>query len=134
MVTRMLTATVDTRSGSRLRLLTLLAFAHASLALYLWLCAVDVNLVIIPARLWEVLTWLWIGLPVLLVVRGECRVARLAECAWSLVNGRRHHCGAPTLRPDPAFERDVPPAGLCPRRGPPLNLSGWAEACTEPAE
>jgi hypothetical protein len=106
-----------------LRVLTLLAVAHASLAFYLWLCAFDVNLVIIPARLWEVLAWSWVGWPVLLVVRGGRLVPRLAERAWNLVNGQLHHGGAPALRPDPAFERDVPPAGLRPPLGLSLNLS-----------
>ena len=41
---RMLTAIANSRPGSRLRLLTLLAAAHASVALSLWLCAFDVNL------------------------------------------------------------------------------------------
>lgn len=76
----MLPATMNPRSGSRLRLPALLAVAHASLALYLWVCAPDVNLVIVPVRLWEVLTWLWVGWPALLVVLD-------GRLAWSLVNG-----------------------------------------------
>ena len=91
----MLTATANSRPGSRLRLLTLLAAAHASLALYLCLCAFDVNLVIIHVRLWEVLTWSWVGWPVLLLVRYRRLVARPVDWAWGLVNGRGHHCGTP---------------------------------------
>jgi hypothetical protein len=83
----MLTATANSRPSSRLRLLTLLAAAHASLALYLWLCAFDVNLIIIPVRLWEVLTWSWVGWPVLLLVRYRRLVARPVDWAWGLVNG-----------------------------------------------
>jgi hypothetical protein len=91
----MLTATANSRPGSRLRLLTLLAAAHASLAPYLWLRAFDVNLVTIPVRLWEVLTWSWVGWPVLLLVRYRHRVARLVDWVWGLVNGRRHHYATP---------------------------------------
>jgi hypothetical protein len=84
----MLTATANSRPGSRLRLLTLLAGAHASLALYLWLCAFDVDLVIVPVQLWKILTWSWVGWPVLLAVRYRRMVARPANWARGLVNGR----------------------------------------------
>jgi hypothetical protein len=96
---------MNPRSGSRLRLPALLAVAHASLALYFWVCAPDVNLVIIPARLWEVLTWSWVGWPALLVVLDGRLAARLVDWAWSLVDGQRHHCGTPALRPNPSFEQ-----------------------------
>ena len=92
----MLTATTNPRPGSRLRLPTLLAVAHASLALYLWVCAPGLNLVIVPVHLWEVLTWLWVGWPFLLVILEGRLVAQLIDWAWSLVNGQHHRPILPT--------------------------------------
>jgi len=100
--------TANSRPGSRLRLLTLIAVAHASLALYLWLCAFDANLVIIPVRLWELLTWSWVGWPVLLVVRYRRLVARLVHWAWDLVDDRRHQRSTPASPPNVAFNEDAP--------------------------
>lgn len=103
----MLTATANSRPGSRLRLLTLLAAAHASLALYLWLCEFDVNLAIVPVRLWEVLTWSGVGWPILLLVRYRRLVARPVDWAWGRVNG-----GAITAAPHAA----------------PVNTTNWRTA------
>jgi len=104
----MLTASANSRPNSRLRLLTLFAVAHASLALYLWFCAFDIALVIVPVQLWEGLTWSWVGWPVLLVVRCGRPVARHVDWAGGRVNGRRHHCGTLALRPNLAFNADAP--------------------------
>ena len=89
--------TAISRPGSRVRLLTLLAIAHASLAFYLWFCAFDANLVLTPVRLWQILSGLWLVWPVLLVVHAAVLVARFVRGA---------------LRPNPAFNADVPWAAL----------------------
>lgn len=85
----MLTVTSKSRPGSSLRLLTLLAIAHATLAFYMWFCAFDVNLVLTSVRLWKILFGLWLVWPVPLAVRAAALVARFVRVA---------------LRPDPAFE------------------------------
>ena len=54
------------RPTSTLRLLTLLAIAHASLAFYLWFCAFDLALPATSLRLWEILGALWLVWPALL--------------------------------------------------------------------
>jgi hypothetical protein len=88
----MLTVTSKSRAGSSLRLLTLLAIAHSTLALYLWFCAFDVNLVLTSARLWKILSGLWLVWPVLLTVHAAALVARFVRGA---------------LRPNPTFNADV---------------------------
>ncbi len=70
---RMLTATAKSRPGSPLRLLTLLAIAHASLAFYLWFCAPGLSLVSTPVRLWEIVSGLWLVWPALPGVRAAAR-------------------------------------------------------------
>ena len=87
------TVTAISRPGSRLRLLTLLAIAHGSLAFYLWFCAFDVNLVLTSVPLWQVLSGLWVAWPMLLAVLAAVMVARFVRSA---------------LRPNPAFNADVP--------------------------
>ena len=93
----MLTVTSKSRPGSSLRLLTLLAIAHATLAFYLWFCAFDVNLVLTSVRLWQILSGLWLVWPVPLAVRAAVLVARFVRGA---------------LRPNPAFNADPPWAAL----------------------
>ena len=70
MVLRMFTSITNSAS-SRLRLLALLAVAHASLALYVWFCASELDLVVTPVRLWVVLAWSWAGWPVLLAAAAQ---------------------------------------------------------------
>jgi hypothetical protein len=88
----MLTVTSKSRPGSSLRLLTLLAIAHATLAFYLWLCAFDINLVLTSVHLWQFLCGLWLVWPVLAAVRVAPSVARFVRGA---------------LRAKPAFNADV---------------------------
>jgi hypothetical protein len=67
----------NTQPVSRLRLLVLLAIAHALLVFYLWFCAFDLELVLLPGvRLWMALAWSWATWPVLMVFRAAA--ARLA--------------------------------------------------------
>jgi hypothetical protein len=84
------TVTAISPSGSGVRLLTLLAIAHASLAFYLWFCAFDANLVLTPIRLWQILSGLWLVWPIVLPVRGAVLGARFVRGA---------------LRPNPAVNR-----------------------------
>ena len=81
------TVTAISRPGSRVRLLTLLAIAHASLVFYLWFCAFDTNLFLTPIRLWQILSGLWLVWPVVLAVRAAVLGARFVRGA---------------LRPNPA--------------------------------
>lgn len=77
----MLTVTLKPRPGSSLRLLTLLAIAHAALAFYLWFCAFDVSLIRASVRLWQILSALWFVWPILLAVRAAVRFARFVRDA-----------------------------------------------------
>jgi hypothetical protein len=77
----MLTVTLKSRPGSSLRLLTLLAIAHAALAFYLWFCAFDVSLILTSVRFWQMLSALWLVWPVLLAVRVAVPVARFGRGA-----------------------------------------------------
>jgi len=61
----MLAVTSKSRPGSPLRLLTLLAVAHATLAFYLWFCAFDVNLVSTSVPIWQIVSGLWLVWPIL---------------------------------------------------------------------
>lgn len=79
----MRTLTSDTRPASSLRLQALLALAHASLALYLWFCAYDLSLALTSARLWQILSALWLVWPVLLAVRTSASVARYTRYKWA---------------------------------------------------
>lgn len=79
--------------GSTLRLLTLLAIAHAALAFYLWFCAYDLGLYLTAAPLWGITSALWFVWPALAVVRAAALAARVARRA---------------LRPGPAFDADQP--------------------------
>ena len=88
----MLTVTSQSQPGSSLRLLTLLAIVHATLAFYLWFCAFDVNLVLTSVRLWQFLSGLWLVWSVLPAIRAAVLVARFVRGA---------------LRPKPAFNADV---------------------------
>lgn len=84
---RMLKATVKSRPGSPLRLLTLLAIAHASLAFYLWFCTPELRLVSAPARLWEIVSGLWLVWPALPGVRAAAHSfqdARISATAPSI--------------------------------------------------
>ena len=54
-----------------MRLMALLAVAHASLAFHVWFCAFELDLVVIPVRLWLLLAWSWAGWPVILVAIGQ---------------------------------------------------------------
>jgi len=81
MVIQMPTLTEKSQPASRLRLLTLLAIAHASLAFYLWLCAFELDLVLAPVRIWVALAWSWATWPVLMVVASRRSLARFAERA-----------------------------------------------------
>ena len=66
----MLTPMENAQPVSRLRLLVLLAIAHALLVFYLWFCAFDLEFVLLPGvRLWIPLAWSWAAWPVLMVVR-----------------------------------------------------------------
>lgn len=89
---RMLTVASNSRPGSPLRLLALLATAHAALAFYLWFCAFDVNLVSTSVRLWQVVSGLWLVWPALPAVCAAASVARLCRDA---------------MRPRPAFDAEV---------------------------
>lgn len=75
------TVTSKSRPGSPLRLLTLLATAHATLAFYLWFCAFDVNLVSTSVRLWQIVCGLWLVWPALPAVCAAVSVARLFRSA-----------------------------------------------------
>lgn len=72
---------LKSQPGWSLRLPTLLAIAHAALAFYLWFCAFDVNLILTPVRLWEILSVLWLVWPMLLAVRAAVRFARFVRDA-----------------------------------------------------
>ena len=71
-VLRMFTSTTNSGS-SRLRLLALLAVAHAALAFYVWFCASELDLVVTPVRLWVVLAWSWAGWPLVLAAAAQSR-------------------------------------------------------------
>lgn len=87
------TMTPKSRPGSPLRLLTLLATAHAALAFYLWFCAYDLSVELTAAPLWRIISALWLAWPALLAVRAAAPAARVARRA---------------LRPGPAFDADQP--------------------------
>ncbi len=93
----MLAVTSNSRPGSSLRLLMLLAIAHATAAFYLWFCAFDVNLLLSSVRLWQILSGMWGVWPVLLAVHAAVLVARFVRGA---------------LRPIPTFNMDAPWAAL----------------------
>lgn len=87
----MFTVTSMSRPGSSLRLLTLLAIAHATLAFYSWFCASDVNVVLTSVPLWQILSGLWLLWPVLLAVGAAVVLTRFVRGA---------------LRPNPASNAD----------------------------
>ena len=69
MAIHILTLMENIQPVSRLRLLVLVAIAHALLVFYLWFCALDLEFVLLPGvRLWIALAWSWATWPVLIVV------------------------------------------------------------------
>ena len=64
------------RPGSTVRLLALLAVAHATFAFYLWFCAYDVLLPSTSLRFWQIVAWLCLLWPLLPAIRAAASAAR----------------------------------------------------------